>query len=256
MFVLFSLCILCAAAFCEEPEVQPIINALFASTGHDCDLYVSLYTDDATYYHQHDGFKTKDQLAQNCKNYAAFCPDNACEFRQNGRPSIREHNGNCHVLVPYIWSEIPANNKISGNLEPHTGWEYLILSANDSFYRWSIKSFAEIETSYSVAFNWGNPTDVSVYSWTLKLLSSTASKGECDVPIAPIVTYHIQGLGGGTWRQQGSAVVLSVGGLCHVVVPYAVQLDSVLKTDYMVFVLQPMPPKNSTYTLLDMVTFF
>jgi hypothetical protein len=253
MFLLFSLSVISVAALSCTPEaVQPLLDAVFLTTGHDCELYVSLYAENATYYHQHDGFKTKSQLPQNCKNYATFCPGTSCRFIQNGPPLTTEHGGKCHILVPYLWSEFPANNKVPGNLEPHTGWEYLVVGANNSsFLGWSIESFSEIETSYSVAYNWANPLDVSVYSWTVNLLQITASKGECNVPVAPVITDQIRALGVG-WRQQGSAVVLSVGGLCHVAVPYAAQQGSALMTGYLVLVLRPT---TSSYAVVDSVVF-
>eukprot|EP01126_Amoeba_proteus_P042355 TRINITY_DN459_c0_g2_i1.p1 TRINITY_DN459_c0_g2~~TRINITY_DN459_c0_g2_i1.p1 ORF type:complete len:259 (-),score=34.21 TRINITY_DN459_c0_g2_i1:54-830(-) len=238
--------------FCSPETVQPILDLLFATTGNDCTLYVSLYAENATYYHQHDGFKTKPQLTQNCKNYATFCPGDTCRFLQNGAPMTHLLGVKCHVLVPYLWSEIPANHKSPGNLEPHTGWEYVVVVAdNSSSLGLSLELFAEIETTYSVAYNWGNPLDISVYNWTVDLLKTTASKGECDIPIAPVITNEILLLGEG-WRQQGSAVVLAVGGLCHVAVPYTAQQDSTLSTGMIVFVLMPT---EASYSVVRSVIF-
>ena len=244
---------LTAGSECTARAVQPLLDALFQSLGADCPKYVSLFAENATYFHAHDGFKTKSQLLQNCQNYGAFCPQGSCLFRQNGAAQFTAVAGKCHVLAPYLWSELPANAKVPGNLEPHTGWEYIIaVPSNASAFGFSIERFAEIETSYSVAYNWADPLDASAYNWTLRLLRTTASKGECDVPIASVVTSALSRLGAG-WRQQGDAVVLAAGGLCHVAVPYAAQLDGgKLCTGNMVLALEP---GTANYTVQATLVF-
>ena len=241
-------------------NVAPLLSTLFSSLGHDCEAYVSLFADDAKYYHQHDGFKSYSDLPKNCQNYAKFCPGGDCRFLQNDNPLVIARGDTCHILVPYIWSEIPANIKAKGNLEPHTGWEYIVASPNtNSRVGYSINYFAEIETSYSVAFNWAEPSQTpSVVSQsTLKLLSlkNSASKGECNAPIAPTLTKYFSDRNsqGRTWRQQGDAVVLAAGGLCHVAVPYAAQVDRKLRTGH--FVLTLRPAINNTYVISDSIEF-
>jgi hypothetical protein len=248
----FSLIWQCSAE-CTPQAVQPLVTAMFTSLGQDCQRYASLFTEDAVYYHQHDGFKVKSQLLQNCKNYAAFCPGQSCHFVQNAAlVATMSVDGQCHILAPYLWSEVPVNNKVPGNLEPHTGWEYLVAvkdntSARDSKQNlgYLIQWFAEVETSYSVAYNWANPLDTTVYNWTLALLATTASMGECTTPVHNVITAGVARLNAiypsSYWRQQGAAVVLSVGGLCQAVVPVAGQLQSSqLITGHAVFVMQPL----------------
>ena len=237
-----------------------LLEMLFSSLGHDCDAYVSLYAEDAKYYHQHDGYKNYSELRKNCQNYAAFCPGNDCRFLQNGDAWMVDRGNSCHMLVPYLWSGIPANNKAKGNLEPHTGWEYIVATPNsESRFGYSITYFAELETSYSVALNWANPdkTPSVVAQSTLHLLSlkNSASKGECDSPIAPTLTKYFKDKsnGGDMWRQQGDAVVLAAGGVCHVTVPYSAQVGAKLKTGQFVFTLQPVT--NNTYLITGAVEF-
>ena len=200
--------------------------------------------------------KTTSDLLKNCQNYAAFCPGNECRFLQNGEALMVARGNSCHMLVPYLWSEIPANNRAKGNLEPHTGWEYIIASPNsESGVGYSMKYFAELETSYSVAFNWAKPDDTPavVAQSTLHLLSlgNSASKGECNSPIAPVLTkyFNDKSSGGDIWRQQGDAVVLAAGGVCHVAVPYSAQVGAKLKTGHFVLILQP---ESKTLILLPM----
>jgi len=241
-------------------NVSPLLDKLFSSLGHDCETYVSLFASDAKYYHQHDGYKTYPELLKNCQNYASFCPGNTCRFLQNGDALVVARGNSCHMLVPYLWSEIPANNAARGNLEPHTGWEYIVVSPNrGSQLGYSINYFAELETSYSVALNWAAPeqTPAVVEQSTLHLLSlsNSASKGECDSPIAPTLTTFFSGKSGNgsNWRQQGDAVVLAAGGVCHVDVPYAAQVGARLKTGYFVLTLQPAA--GNTYQIIDAVEF-
>jgi hypothetical protein len=241
-------------------SVAPFLDKLFSSLGHDCDAYVSLFSGDAKYYHQHDGYKNYSELKKNCQNYAAFCPGNDCRFLQNGDALIVARGNSCQMLVPYLWSEIPANKNAKGNLEPHTGFEYIIANPdNASPFGYSIKSFAEIESTYSVAFNWADPdhTPDVVAQSTLHLLSlsNSASKGECNNPIAPTLTkfFNDKSIGGDLWRQQGDAVVLAAGGVCHVSVPYSAQVGTKLKTGYFVLTLQSAI--NNGYVMIDAVEF-
>ncbi len=241
-------------------DVAPLLNTLFSSLGNDCDTYASLFSEDAKYYHQHDGYKNSAELLKTCQNYAAFCPGKECKFLQNGEALTVARGNSCHVFVPYLWSQLPANNRAKGNLEPHTGWEYIVATPNNkSEFGYSMKYFAEIETSYSVAFNWADPvtTPAVVAQSTLRLLSlkNSASKGECNSPIAPTLTkfFNDKTIGGNTWRQQGDAVVLAAGGVCHVAVPYAAQVGDKLKTGHFVFTLQPL--RNKTYLITDTVEF-
>src|SRR5262249_50687254 len=111
-------------------DVVPLIDKLFSSLGHDCGVYAPLFSEDAKYYHQQDGYKSYFELHKNCQNYAAFCPGNECRFLQNGEALAIARGNSCHILVPYLWSEIPANNRAKGNLEPHTGWEYIVANPN------------------------------------------------------------------------------------------------------------------------------
>lgn len=244
-----------AADSCSK-DVAPLLDTLFASLGHDCSTYGALFTDDAKYFHQHDGFKNGSQLADNCKSYAAFCPGNNCKFLQNGGAVKVARGGSCHVLVPYLWSELPANKE---NLEPHTGWEYLVATpSRQARFGYRIQRFAEIESSYSVAFNWAQPdqTPALVAESTLRLLAlkNSASKGECDSPLAPTLTKYFadRTRNGNAYRQQGDAIVLAAGGVCQVAVPYAAQVGDQLKTGQFVFTLQPA---SGSYSISDVVEF-
>jgi len=260
LLVLFVSGVPALADSCSTADMAPLLDKLFSSLGHDCKAYVSLFSEDAKYYHQHDGYKDASELLQNCQNYAAFCPGNDCKFLQNGEPLIISRGNSCHMLVPYLWSEIPANGRAKENLEPHTGWEYIIASpSNDSKVGYSMKYFAELETTYSVAFNWAKPDDTPavVAQSTLHLLSlsNSASKGECNSTIAPVLTkyFNDKSSGGDLWRQQGDAVVLAAGGVCHVEVPYSAQVGNKLKTGHFVFTLQP--EANNVYLMNDAVEF-
>merc|ERR1712226_247573 len=91
--------------------------------------------------------------------------------------------------------------------------------------------FAEIETTYSVAFDWQNPSKTpQLFNTTKALLAmnNSASQGECDAPLAPALTKWFSGVSqeGDLFRQQGDAVVLAAGGICQVVVPYAADVQS------------------------------
>lgn len=256
LFVAFASSCLVADS-CSQ-DVQPLLDALFANLGHDCTTYFSLFSDNAQYYHQHDGHKNYSQLLANCQGYAKFCPDGKCKFQQNGDAMVKAgaYLGPCNILVPYLWSETPANSK---GLEPHTGWEYIVaVPAMGSKFGYKMEYFAEIETSYSVAFNWAKPDDTPavVKDSTLYLLglSNSASKGECNNPIAPGLTKYFEdkSAGNGLWRQQGDAVVLAAGGICHVTAPYAAEVDGVLKSGYSVFTFQPA---GKSYLIKKVVDF-
>ncbi len=245
---------------CSTKDMAPLLHKLFSSLGQDCNGYVSLFSKEAKYYHQHDGYKNASDLMKNCQNYAAFCPAKQCRFLQNGEASIVARGNSCHLLVPYLWSEIPANNRAKGNLEPHTGWEYIIATPDsESEVSFRMNYFAEIETSYSVAFNWAKSDDTPsvVAQSALKLLSlgNSASKGECNSAIAPILTkfFNEKSSGGNVWRQQGDAVVLAAGGVCHLAVPYSAQVGAKLKTGHYVLTLKPSV--NNAYLVIDAVEF-
>lgn len=251
-----------SAVVAQNPcsDVGGLIPGIFPTLGHNCDAFVSHFAPNARYFHQHDGFKTYPELYDNCQAYAKFCPGSDCKFLMNGDPLVVEQQGRCHVLVPYLWSEVPANSKAKGNLEPHNGWEYIVAVPNmSSPYKSSIELFAEIETSYSVAFNWAKPADTPavVQESTLYLLglSNSASKGECDSPIAPVLTkyFNDKSVNDDVWRQQGDAVVLAAGGVCHVAVPYASEAGGKLESGNFVFTLQP--ENNHTYTIVNAVGF-
>jgi hypothetical protein len=164
------------------------------------------------------------------------------------------------MLVPYLWSEMPANNRAKSNLEPHTGFEYIVASSDwKSRFGYNFNHFAELESSYSVAFNWAKPDDTPtvVEQSTLHLLfiSSSTPTGECNHPIAPILTqfFNDKSSGGDIWRQQGDAIVLAAGGVCHVTVPYSAQVGTSLKTGQFVLILQASDP--NTYFISDAVEF-
>mmetsp|Transcript_30544 Transcript_30544/g.94919 ORF Transcript_30544/g.94919 Transcript_30544/m.94919 type:complete len:283 (+) Transcript_30544:109-957(+) len=250
-----------AEGACEK-DVTPFLEKLFSSLGHNCDAWFSLFAEDAFYSHQHDGHKNYTELLKTCQGYAKFCPGDACFFKQNGAPVTVPHEKKgetCAVLVPYLWTEMPANGKAKNNLEPHTGWEYMLLEpSTDSKVSYIMKHFAEIETSYSLPFNWAKPADTPalVEESLLKLLSlpNSASKGECARPLAPKLTefFAQKSKEGKTVRQQGSATVLAAGGICQVAAPYAADIDGELKTGRWVIVLKP---EGDSYTVEDDVEF-
>jgi hypothetical protein len=259
---------------CTTTAVAPLLDKLFSSLGHDCEAYSALFATHARYYHQHDGFKNQADLLKNCQSYAEFCKGDACRFLQNGEPSVVSRGNSCQILVPYLWSEIPANKNAKGNLEPHTGWEYIVASPNSqSQFGYSIDLFAEHETTYSVAFDWATPdqTPALVADSTLHLLSLTTSdsKHACDSPIAPVLTKYFTDKssdkssdrsndkisGANTWRQQGDAVVLAAGNVCHVSVPYSAQVGTKLRSGQFVFTLQPTTNNSYSFTDADVVEF-
>jgi len=241
------------ARSCTVEDTQPLLTAMFESLGNDCKAWFSLFGEGALYYHQHDGFKTYDELMQNCENYAAFCPggNSTCVFQQQTVHQVQAVNGECHILAPYLWSEIPADHLVPNNLEPHTGWEYIIAQPDPtSKVGYNMTWFAEIETSYAAKYHVGDPTDSSVYWWTLDLLEGTASQGECNSPVAPVLTDYFATNGG---RQQADAVLLSVGGLCQVTVPYSKEEGGRLSSGFVYMVLQP---SGDSYVLENPVVTF
>jgi hypothetical protein len=204
---------------------RDFFTAIFSSLGSDCETYVSLFKDTANYYHQHDGHKVYEELLGNCQGYGSFCPDGKCIFRQDGAALHRAENGQCHFLIPYIWAQTPADDD---NLEPHTGWEYVIAERDATAkYGFKMSHFAEIETSYTAALNWQDPSQTpALFETTKALLATTASEGECDNPVAPLLTEFMQrrSVNGSLFRQQGDAVLLAAGGVCQLVVPYAADI--------------------------------
>jgi len=251
-----------SASAAEGPcsaDVAPFLAALFSSLGSDCRTWLSLFAKDASYYHQHDGFRSYAQLPQTCQGYAGFCGGDKCRFQQNGAPVVVPHEGKCAVLAPYLWSEIPAS---AANLEPHTGWEFIVLAPDaGSPAGYLMEHFAEIETSYSLPYNWAKPDDTPalVQDGLLKLLAlkNSASKGECDAPLAPVLTRFLATVGkeGDTaslFRQQGDAVVLAAGGICQAAVPYAADVGGRLRTGRMVLTLKP---GGGSYAVEDAVDF-
>jgi len=258
-----------STSFCTSSDVQPLLDALFPSLGGDCTTYASLFSLDAQYFHQHDGFRNGSmQLFHNCQNYGKFCPTGQCQFIQDGEAilvvgsststraaglssrsagespaPVSDSELQCFMLVPYLWAEIPTNQKIPNNMEPHTGWEYIVAIQNSSSpFGYTINLFAEHETTYSVAFNWANPADSSNYFLTVDLLNVTASRGECNLPVSSVLEQYF-GTKNSTatdlWRQQGNAVLLAAGGICHVAAPWAREVHSTLQSGITVFTLMP-----------------
>ncbi|KAL1523858.1 hypothetical protein AB1Y20_018778 [Prymnesium parvum] len=247
---------------CSPESLAPLLSTLFSSLGANCSAYTALFDQSARYYHQHDGFRPYSRLAQNCEAYAATCPAGRCTFRQHGRASARASADGCELLAPYLWAQSPAD---ASNLEPHTGWEYLrLVRAEGAAHGFRIRLFAELETSYSVAYHWGQPADASAYEWTTALLArrGSASRGECGVPVVGTLAAYFAGrsAGGATMRQQGDAVVLAAGWnatrrfeaqRCFVAAPYALS-DGELSTGVVVLELFPT---GGAYNLLATSTF-
>jgi hypothetical protein len=237
-------------------DVQGLLTAVFQTLGKDCHAYDSLFADDAEYFHSHDGYKQKSELLDNCNGYGQFCPSGECVFQQDGEALVTEVNGHCHILAPYIWSETPANSKVPGNLEPHTGWEYIVARPQSgSEHGLLIKRFSEIETSYSLPYNWQTPEDTPALAQsTMDLLSQTKSQGECGSPLAPFITQDLSSSSDeqNLWRQQGSAVLLPIGGLCQVAVPFAAAVGGRLESGTIVYTLTP---NVGAYSLNSKVVF-
>jgi len=274
MFIATSLITLVNGVIVEELEAPaPVdcsgMSALFEPTipkfGSDCTAWAELFAPGGKYYHAHAGFHTGANLESACTGYASFCPwtagkpllnqpaKSACKFDISGAAQIVSMNGKCHALVPYIWAQDPAQ---SDNLEPHTGWEYMM--AENIKGSWKLKRFCEIETTFSVPFNWVTP-NATDETWKLEALkTSQANKGECNNPIQPLLTSYFQTLSSTTetkalFRQQGNAVALPAGGLCQLVVPYAAMVNGKNTEGKKVFTLEPS--KGSYKMVTDVVTF-
>jgi hypothetical protein len=157
------------------------------------------------------------------------------------------------MLVPYLWAQNPAAD---ANLEPHTGWEYIIATPDaGSAYGYTINLFAEVETSYSVALNWGQPDDIASYEWTLDLLQATGFWEQCATSPAPVLTDFFMSnamVSDDIYRQQGDAVLLASGDYCFAVAPYAAQVNGVDREGHFLF---KMSPSDGSYELLEAVDF-
>lgn len=229
---------------CGSP-IEPLLDALFPSLGNDCNTYLSLFKEKGKLYHQHSGYTPYSGLFSMCTSFGKALGGNRSKFLQNGEPQLVAVNGKCHMLVPYLWSAFPADPKA---YMPHTGWEYLVVSRTNSKYRYGIELMAEIETTFSAPYNWKDPavsTDL-FQTMTIPLLHTTATSkhraNECDSPFAGHLAsfFAEKSTGNDVWRQQGDAVVLAAGGVCHVTVPYAAAVGDQLKTGTLVFALQPL----------------
>jgi hypothetical protein len=114
---------------CADEDWGALLNVLIPTFGSDCPSWASLFTHDAYpragYYHQHSGFHhSNSSLISACEGYASFCPSGKCSFVVAGNVFVSEEAGSnrCHLLVPYLWAEIPAK---AASLEPHSGFEYV-----------------------------------------------------------------------------------------------------------------------------------
>jgi len=235
---------------CGSGDVQGFFDAIFSSLGADCGTYIDLFAEGAQYYHQHDGHKTYSELRANCEGFGGAFPAGTSAFRQDGNALVGLHDGDdCHFLVPYLWSAIPAQNGM-----PHTGWEYIIATQDhESRFGYKMKHFAEIETTFTVPFNWHNPRDTPALfgeSTLVELHSTTSDTTDaCDTPLASTLTDFLQQQG---VRQQGDAVVLAAGGLCQVSVPYASEVNGNLMSGYFVLRLEKM---MDSYSVRDSTKF-
>jgi hypothetical protein len=155
----------------------------------------------------------------------------------------------CRVLAPYIWAQLPAQ---ASNVEPHDGWEYMELEFSpDAELKFRIKKFAEIETTYSVPLDWKDPSATpALFTKTVELLAATAAQqpdgqnaDECNSSPAKFLTafFTAKSTAGALYRQQGDAVALAAGGICHLTVPFAAEVNKELKSGYYVLVLTPKP---------------
>eukprot|EP00756_Hemistasia_phaeocysticola_P048547 Hpha_TRINITY_DN22967_c0_g1::TRINITY_DN22967_c0_g1_i1::g.154002::m.154002 len=247
-----------ASQKCSNEGIRPLLDALFGDLGSNCTSYAELFALDGQYFHQHDGYKNASQMLANCQAYAKFCTAGRCRFRQNGEAFVTEGSapGSCLILAPYIWAEIPA---AVANLEPHTGFEFINASADPTAATgFRMHVFAELETTYSVALDWAHRDSSIGYNRTVALLrESGGSNGECDAPVAPWLTAFLEGLSNGSdvWRQQGSAVLLATGGLCHVALPYAAELGGHLRSGTWVLALAPAEGSPRAYKMLGAVDF-
>merc|ERR1719513_318904 len=53
-------------------------------------------------------------------NAICSCPTSGRRPRPTQPTWSRTRAGKCHMLVPYVWAQTPADPT---NMEPHTGWE-------------------------------------------------------------------------------------------------------------------------------------
>jgi len=195
-------------------------------------------------------------LKSSCEGYGNFCPIengvSACSFLTQGPHLTAVSGSQCRVLAPYIWSQFPADE---GNVEPHTGWEYIELTlAGDS---WQIEKFAEVETTYTFPFDWVEPQRKldDMLARTVELFNKTANgdhtADECNSSPAPFLTAFFRSKDECSdtrhshYRQQGSVVATAAGGLCHMVVPFAAQEDDKIKSGYQFLVTTPMPQETN-----------
>jgi len=249
----FSIAVLASCAQASSrgcDDAQGFFDAIFSSLGADCETYAELFADGAQYYHQHDGYKASSELKANCEGFGAHFPPGTTAFRQAGDALVGLHDGHdCHFLVPYLWSEVPA-----GDGQPHTGWEYIIARQDrHSQFGYKMKHFAEIETTFTVPLNWHNPAEETALfeESTLAELHLTTSDttDACDAPLARTLTHFLQQQ---EVHQQGDAVVLAAGGLCQVTVPFASEDDGNLMSGYFVLQLQK---GSSSYSIRDFTKF-
>merc|ERR1711924_3015 len=63
---------------------------------------------------------------------------------------------------------------------------------------------------------------------------------ECNNPPAMFLTafFNSKSVNGALFRQQGSAVVLTAGGICYMAVPFAASGNSQLRTGHYVFITE------------------
>jgi len=245
------------AESCNEEGVQDFVRLLFSRLGSSCAAYASMYSENATYYHQHFGYKDQQSggLEASCEVYGNFCNKNGmptCSFLTQGPHLTAVSGSQCRVLAPYIWSQFPADE---GNVEPHTGWEYIELSIVDG--SWQIEKFAEVETTYTFPFDWLDPQRKldDMLARTVQLFNRTANgdhtADECDSSPAPFLTAFFRSKDQCTdthhthFKQQGSVVATAAGGLCHMVVPFAAQDGDEIKSGYQFLVTVPMPDETN-----------
>lgn len=241
-----------------DTDPNAVLASMFYSLGNDCETYLPLFASDAQFYHQINGYKNKSELSAVCTGYGGFCPTDECFFQQNGALFAVENGDRCEVLAPFLWSQIPANNKVPNNREPHSGFIHNTLIPDSSAeFGYTIEVFREIEDSYTVPFNWGASDDSSVQSWTIELLNQAASSGECDAPLQPLLTTYFGDKSAAAtddlYRQQGNAVVIAAGGVCHVLIPYSAVVSNEIVSGRVSIVLTPV--NNESYTLASEVWF-
>jgi len=237
-------------------DIKQFFKPTIPEFGSDCDSWAELFASKGKYYHAHAGYHTGTNLTAACTGYAGFCPEGKCSFQIAGTPLITpdEKDNTCHALVPYIWSQLPAD---SANLEPHNGWEYMIAKKNKAG-KWKLVRFSEIETTFSVPFDWASP-NASDTTWKLDAMQkySQAQDGECDNAVQPWLTNYFASLSNTSrddlYRQQGNAVALAAGGICQLVVPYAAMVGGYMEEGKVVFTLKPA---GSSYkSVADVIIF-